>query len=83
MPLNRVLGVFATIGVLAGAQSSAVDFTSHSKMSRRQLVDCMMQRMSAKKTMSYIDAAKACKDQIKTANDKLASNTQEKSVNRR
>jgi hypothetical protein len=55
--------MIATICVtLVGTQALAVDLTGHSRMSRRQVADCMIKRMSADRAISYIGAAKACKD---------------------
>jgi len=73
--MNQVLMVIAmTCTLLAGAQALAADPSSPSRISRHQMVDCMMKRMSANKALSYNDAAKACINQLKTQNDKLASN---------
>ena len=33
--------------------------------SKRQLADCMTRRMYSNRTLSYNDAAKACKDQLR------------------
>jgi hypothetical protein len=45
---------------LIAADSSA---PSHA-LGRRQLADCMTKRMAADRTISYNDAAKACKDEL-------------------
>jgi hypothetical protein len=67
--MNRVLTVTAMSGaIFAGAQALAVDSIRQPTMSKRQMivqiVDCMKNRMSGNKTISYNEAAKACKDQI-------------------
>ena len=80
--MNQVLIAVAAIWVtLACAQALAVNPPDSSRIARRQLVDCMMKRMSADKVVSYNDASKACKDQLKAQNDKLASNAQVNPVN--
>jgi hypothetical protein len=71
----RVLRVIAVTSLmLAGTQALAADPAGHAKSSRRQIVDCMIKRMSASRTVSFNDATKACKGQMK-AQGELASNT--------
>jgi hypothetical protein len=60
--------------LLIGAQALAADPSSPSRISRRQMADCMMKRMSADRALSYNDATKVCLDQLKLQNAKLASN---------
>jgi hypothetical protein len=73
--MNRVsLLIATTCTLLVGAQAFAADPANPSKISRRQMVDCMMKRMSADKVLSYNNAAKDCISQLKMQNDKLASN---------
>jgi hypothetical protein len=80
--MNRVSMVIAvTSAMLVGAQALAVDPTGHSRMPRRLIVDCMIKRMSADKTVAYNEAIRACKDQLKTQTGKLASNAPVKPVN--
>jgi hypothetical protein len=43
----------------AESMSTATSFT------KRQLADCMTKRMYANRTLSYNDAAKVCKDQLR------------------
>jgi hypothetical protein len=76
--MKRVLPIIALTGVVfAGAQAQAVDSTSQSTMSKRQMivqiVDCMKKRMSADKSRSYNEAMKACKDQTNKESDDLSS----------
>jgi hypothetical protein len=74
--MKRVLTMITAAGVmLLGVQALAADPPSHSKNSRRQLVGCVIKRMSASRTVSYNEATKACKEQFKPQNDDLASNT--------
>ena len=82
--MNRGLMVIATTCLLLmGAQALAADPASPSRISRHQMVDCMMKRMSADRALSYNDAAKACINQLKMQNDKLASNAQINPANSR
>ncbi len=72
--MNRVLAVITMIGaVFWGAQVLAVDSIRQPTMSKRQMIVqivwCMKKRMSTNKTISYNEAAKACKDQINKQND--------------
>lgn len=76
--MNRVVPVIVLTGViLVGTQAHAVDSTSQSTMSKRQMivqiVGCMRKRMSADKSRSYNEAMKACKDQINKESDDLPS----------
>ena len=78
--MNRVLAVIALIGaVFWGAQALADDSIRQSTMSKRQMivqiVGCMKKQMSTNKTISYNEAAKACKDQINKRSDNSASGT--------
>jgi hypothetical protein len=50
------------------------------QISRRQLTDCMTRRMSASRTLSYNDAAKACKDRVRGRNNDAALNNSPKPV---
>jgi hypothetical protein len=40
---------------------------------KRQLVECMIKRMRANRTLSYNDAMRTCKESIQPANEALAS----------
>jgi hypothetical protein len=78
--MNRVLTVIAMTGaVFWGAQALAVDSIRQPTMSKRQMivqtVGCMKKQMSANKTISYNEAAKACKDQINKQSDISISGT--------
>ena len=52
--------VLASGPIHAGEESA-----SPPQYSRRQLAGCMWKRMSANRTLSYYDASKACKDQLR------------------
>lgn len=52
--------------LIAGANAAATETANPPpQFSRRQLADCMTKRMSSNRTLSYNDAAKACKDQLR------------------
>jgi len=59
----------------AGSAALAADPAGHAKSPRRQTADCIIKRMSASRTVSFNEATKACKDQMKGQSDNLASNT--------
>jgi len=72
--MNRVVPIIALTGVIfVAAQAQAIDSTSQSTTSKRQMivqmVDCMKKRMSADKSRSYNEAMKTCKDQMKESDD--------------
>jgi hypothetical protein len=67
--MNRVPVVIGMMGaLLAGTQSSAVDWKNQSFATKRQAVsmvmDCMRKRMSRDRSISYNEAAKACKQEV-------------------
>ena len=67
--MNRVVPIIALTSVMfVGAQAHAVDSTSQSTMSKRQMIaqmfECMKKRMSADKNRSYNEALKSNKDQM-------------------
>jgi hypothetical protein len=75
--MNRVVPIIALTGVIfVAAQAQAIDSTSQSTMSKRQMivqmVDCMKKRMSADKSRSYNEAMKACKDHMNKESDDLS-----------
>ena len=67
--MNRVPVVIGMLGaLLAGTQSSAVDWKNQSLANKRQgvsmVVDCMRKRMSKDRAISYNEAAKVCKQEV-------------------
>jgi hypothetical protein len=79
--MNGTLTRIAMTGmVFAGVQAFAVNPTLQSTPKRRQLMDCMTKQMSASRTISYNEAAKVCKDQLKSRNDSVAVNNVTKPV---
>jgi hypothetical protein len=53
-----------SIALLGGGYSIAVEPASQTRTAKRQLLDCMTQRMSADRAISYNDAMKGCKDRL-------------------
>ena len=66
------LGFFlASAPLLADQVASSIP-----QYSKRQLSDCMLKRMSSDRSLSYNDAAKTCKDQLRgNKTDAALSNT--------
>jgi len=62
--------------VLVAIQSLAAGLSppSQSAINRRQLNDCMTRLMTASRSVSYNDATKACKEQLKQPTAVLSSN---------
>jgi hypothetical protein len=74
--MNRALLTSVIVGVASmSVQAMAVDSISHPVSPRHQLMACMTKRMSASKTISYNEATKVCKAQLKSQNPALASRT--------
>ena len=66
--------VAAAAVMQSGMQALATGGVGRSRMARRQIADCMTKRMYADRTLSYIDAKKACKDEMMAQSDRLAAN---------
>jgi hypothetical protein len=63
--MNRLLTAIAMAALLlVGAQAIAVDTLTKRQM-LTQVIGCMKKRMAASRTISYNEAAKVCKDQLK------------------
>lgn len=66
--MTRVLAMLAMAMVLASSHAIAVDAPVQSTGSKRQLTvqvsNCMKKRMAVDKEISYIAAAKVCKNQV-------------------
>ena len=76
--MKRLVTIIALTGVIfVDTSAHAVDSTSQSTMSKRQMivrmVDCMKKRMSADKSRPYNEAMRVCKDQIDKESDALPS----------
>ena len=61
-----------TGAMLMSTPALAVDPTNHSAPNRHQLIACMTKRMSASRAVSYNEAARLCKDQLKAQNTPVA-----------
>jgi len=64
----------------ASAELLAAESAAPPQYSRRQLADCMTKRMYSDRTLSYNDAAKACKDQLRDKKTDAALNNVPKPV---
>jgi hypothetical protein len=78
--MNGVLSIIAmTCVMLVGARALAADSVTQSTMSKRQLiaqmVGCVRKQMSARKTISYNEAMKVCRDRINDQSDSSAPRT--------
>lgn len=79
--MQRLCLIFTAIGlVLCGAPLLAEESANPAPISKRQLADCMTRRMYADRTVSYNDAAKACKDQLRGRKTDAALNSVPKPV---
>jgi hypothetical protein len=65
----------ATSLMLIGTQALCADPPARPRTSRHQIADCITKRMSASRTVSFNEATKACKDQLKAQGENLTSNT--------
>jgi hypothetical protein len=71
--MKRFLKVLAASSLMLGAQTLRAQPESPAIIAKRQLSECMTKRMSANKTLSYIDAMRACKERMQPPKDTLAS----------
>jgi hypothetical protein len=70
--MYRASTVIAMTSMLfVGAQAFSDHPPSHAAMNRRQIINCMSKQMAANKSISYNDAAKTCKDQLKVQHREL------------
>jgi hypothetical protein len=77
----RFAATLAFISLLASAPLLAAESASSApSFSKRQLADCMTKRMYANRAVSYNDAAKACKDQLRGNKTDAALNNAPKPV---
>lgn len=76
-------GVVALILVgswAATAASFAQEPNSPTAISKRQIASCMSRRMAADRLLSFNDAAKVCKEQLKNHKTDTAANVAAKPV---
>ena len=67
--MNRIPVVIAVLGaLLAGTQSSAVEFKNQSPATKRvaanMVIGCMRKRMAKDRSISYNEAARLCKEEV-------------------
>ncbi len=70
--MHPVTAIVVAGMIFIGAQALAAAPKSQAALNRRQLVDCMSRRMASDKAISYNEAAKLCKTQMKAQNDRVA-----------
>jgi hypothetical protein len=76
--MNRAWRIVVMLSVASvSARAVAVDSIGHapSPSPKRLLIACMSKQMSASKTISYNEATKLCKAQLKSQSATLASST--------
>jgi hypothetical protein len=64
--MNRALIAIGVTSALLMVGQACADPGNRPQTPRRQLIDCMARRMSADRTLSYNEAVKRCKEQMKT-----------------
>jgi hypothetical protein len=74
--MRRTSLLLAALGLVASTSPLLAEDSVNptSPLTRRQLADCMIKRMNANRTLSYNDAAKACKDQLRGRKSDAALN---------
>jgi hypothetical protein len=75
--MNSLVISLVLVGGLAAGGQSFADPGAQTGMQRRQAVkECMSRQMAANKSMSYIDATKACTERLRSQSDDSAASTQ-------
>lgn len=64
----------------ASSASLAQEPSSEASLNRRQIASCMSRHMAADRLLSFNDAAKVCKDQLKSRKADTAANVAPKPV---
>lgn len=75
LPLAAIALVLCSVRLFAAESANPAP-----QISKRQLADCMTRRMYTDRTVSYNDAAKACKDQLRGRKTDAALNSAPKPV---
>ena len=74
--MNRMVTVIAMAGLLLVGGAGGCRGPGQPALTRRQMltqvIGCMKKRMSASRTISYNEAAKVCKDQLKQSDSSSA-----------
>jgi hypothetical protein len=78
--MSVIMVGLATVSVVLMSARAAADPASHPASARHQLMACMTKHMSASKTLSYNEATRVCKAQMKSQSATLASGTGVKSA---
>jgi hypothetical protein len=77
MLLKDAIKRFPTFGLcgvlLVGAHALAAPPASQAAITKRQLVECMIKRMGANRTLSYNDAMRTCKERAEPPKEAMAS----------
>jgi hypothetical protein len=71
--MNRWLRMFVASGAVFVSAQAFGNSISHPLSPKHQLIACMTKQMSASKTISYNEATKVCKAQLKAQTPTLAS----------
>ena len=74
------VALFLVGSLAATAASYAQEPNSQTAISKRQIFSCMSRRMAADRLLSFNDAAKICKDQLKSRKTDTAANVAPKPV---
>jgi len=77
--VGAVLGAL----LLAGTHAMAASPLSQASINRRLLSECMSKQMTASKTISYNEASRVCKSQLKSQNLALSARNVIKPANAR
>jgi hypothetical protein len=76
------MSIIQRIAVMTGAAlictQALADPASHPVSNKHLLTACMTKRMSASRAVSYNDAAKLCKDQLKAQNPTVTAGAEAK-----
>jgi hypothetical protein len=78
--MQRPYLTLAAIGLVLGGAPLLAAESPAPQINKRQLADCMTRRMYADRSVSYNDAAKACKDQLQGRKTDAALNNAPKPV---
>jgi hypothetical protein len=77
MPPKDTIKQFHAIGLcsvlLVGAHAVAAPPANQATTTKRQLVECMIKRMGANRTLSYNDAMRTCKERTQPPKEAMAS----------
>lgn len=72
--------ILVLLGSVASPALNAQEPRADNSVSKRQVANCMSRRMAADRLLSFNEAAKVCKDQLKGRKSDTASNVAPKPV---